>query len=124
MRIKIDSGEIKEFPDDLAVMILADPTQGDPLPNMDCYEVGMLVHYVAGLFHKEHLSYEENLEHLKVILEKNGPISDVNRQIALDAIALYELEVTEETMGLVDPDDVLQFSNKIENPFEKLINPK
>lgn len=64
MLILVDD-TLHDCPDDLAALILVDPSCGDDLPDFSIEEVNAIVHGVLGTFHDENLSWEANIEKMR-----------------------------------------------------------
>jgi hypothetical protein len=118
MLIRIDTGEFREFPDELAALILADPSCGDEYPDFSPNEVNILIHGVLGTYYEPSKSFEENITKVRKLYSSIGKPDDENYYIACKAISRYNQEIHENEIGLVDKDEL--FSNSDTYPLTQI----
>ncbi|WP_299948051.1 hypothetical protein [uncultured Microbulbifer sp.] len=103
MLIRIETGELKEFPEDLAALILADPSCGeDDKPEFTAEEVNALLHAILGTFARDEISFEENIEKIRERYESIGRPCEENLRIAQESIQAYVREIKGDDIGMVD----------------------
>ncbi|QFT56484.1 hypothetical protein [Microbulbifer sp. THAF38] len=104
MLIRIETGELKEFPEDLAALILADPSCGEEdKPEFTAEEVNALLHAILGTYAvRDEISFEENIERIRKRYEAIGQPSEENLRIAQESIQAYVREIKGDDIGMVD----------------------
>lgn len=110
MEIKIDETTLIEFPDDLAALLIADPSYGDTAPEFGAQEVNILIHGLLASLYDVNRPLEQNIANIR---EQYGSIVqpvEVAIQTAIRSIHRYNAEISEEDIGLVNADDMLQFN--------------
>lgn len=118
MLIRIDADSLREFPDEIAILILADPSMGDEKPDFTAQEVNVLVHGIVGTFYDHSLSFEENVEKVRERFSIIDKPTDENYSIACEAIKSYKDEISEDEIGMVDSDEVFSTSDTL--PLKKI----
>lgn len=104
MLIRISNNRVTEWPDVIGIWILADPSHGDCSETFTFEQINGLLHAGVGLLYEENLSIESNLKNIiREFLEIELP-NNRNWHIATKLVERYNLEVTEENMGLVSQD--------------------
>lgn len=127
MLIRIETGELKAFPEDLAALILADPSCGeDDKPEFTADEVNALLHAILGTFARVEISFEENIERIRKRYESIKQPSEENLQLARVSIQTYVREIKGADIGMVDNEFVdLLFTTDKEREFaQSLTKPK
>ena len=107
MLIRIDDDILREFPDDLAALIVADPTSTEKILEFSTYDINVLVHGIFGAFYDKSLSYEQNIEKMREKYSKYGQPDEDVYLAACKAVKAYITEVKNEDIGVADPSDVI-----------------
>ncbi|WP_444885998.1 hypothetical protein [Microbulbifer sp. PSTR4-B] len=127
MLIRIETGELIEFPEDLAARVLIDPfsDNGDKQA-LTAEEVNVALHSILGTYFDPDLSREDNIKAVKEIYDQFKPPSAESLRWAQESIRAYVREVEEADIGSVDSDYLKLFSaTEQERQFAKsLIKPK
>lgn len=108
MLIRLDEGTLREFPDDLAALILADPSCGDDVAEFSVDDVNLLVHAVFGTLYDSTMSYEDNLRKARNACHMLGAPSEKTYQAALAAVRLYNQHIASDKIGAVSHEEASQ----------------
>lgn len=135
MLVRLASGDLVEYPDEVGALALADPSQGD-VPDFSLEDLNLLISGGLGVLYDEALSLEENIVWAKEHYTKWGEPSASNMAKALAQIKFYKENVAPADVGFVDlelakaaygiqssqrkPDD--DFIENMPSPPKKLIS--
>lgn len=108
MKVKIDTTEIKDLPDDVAALIIADPSYNDEIPDLSTQEVNVLVHGVLSSIYDPALSFEENTREIKHRYISEARPNKYRLNKALGLIETYNKNINEEDIGSVEFSDMFQ----------------
>lgn len=108
MKIKIDDDHIQEFPDDVAALIIADPSYGDEIIDLNASEVNVLIHGVLASIYNPTLSFEENINNIKTRYMDTAKPNKEALNVALGLIEKYKIEIEDDDIGQVGFDDMYQ----------------
>lgn len=102
MLIRIGENLFREFPEDLAALILSDPSSSDVDQSFSADDVNVLIHGIFGTHYDFSISYDENLNKVREIYQAMGQ-PDREAYVAAEAgIRLYNQNIDKEQIGLVD----------------------
>jgi hypothetical protein len=104
MLIRIHTNEIVDFPDELAALVLADPSSGDDSPEFTPDEVNVLIHGILGTFYDLSMSYSDNVNKISERYNSIPAPNDLNYSLALESIHSYNKEIEQSNIGLVEKD--------------------
>ena len=111
------------LPDDIAVLILSDPTHGD-VEDFTAQEVNMLIHVGLAVFWEEGLSLDENINHIANEFDSIEPSTEENKAMARKLIKKYNDNIVISNIGRGDFDEVFQDASEqqplIESEIKKL----
>jgi len=116
--IRVGDKILREFPDELAALILADPSCDDGLSEFTANEVNVLIHGIFGTHYDPSVSYERNIEKISKIYFEIAKPSEESYLLAREAVNSYNQEISQEKIGLVDTDDL--FFHEAYNPPDRL----
>lgn len=102
MLIRVSEEHLREFPDELAALILADPLCSDDECDFSVEDVNLLVHGIVGTHYDFSLSYESNIEKIEALYKSMGEPNNQTYLAAEKAIDLYNQSVESQDIGLVD----------------------
>ena len=108
MKIKIDEATIKELPDDIAALMIVDPSYGREIPDLNASEVNALIHGVLASIYDPDLNFEQNLESIRNRYSTITRPSNEAMCFALTLIEKYKDEISEDEIGMVDFEDLYQ----------------
>ncbi len=101
MLIRLASGDLVEYPDEVGALALADPSQGN-VPDYSLEELNLLISILLGMLFDESLTLEQNIEQAKEHFTKWGSPTEGNMQKAIDHIARYKENVEPANVGYSD----------------------
>ncbi len=101
MLVRLASGDLVEYPDEVGALALADPSQGD-VPDFSLEDLNLLISGGLGVFYDEALSLEENIAWAKAHYTKWGKPTASNMAKALAQIKFYKENVSPADVGYVD----------------------
>ena len=111
MLIKANKDQYFVLPDDIAEMIIADPT-ADPsmedVPDFSAQEINTLVHSSAGFMMDTNLTLEENFAMMRKDLKNRQQATEKNILKARTLIEKYNNEITINQIGVCDFDEIFQ----------------
>lgn len=113
MLIRIFDDAIVDFPDDLAALILADPSFDDDFPEFSIVEVNAIIHGTLGAFFKQHFSLNENIERVRDRYASIASPNAVNLAAALASIRNYNSNIEIEEIGVIDRSFLFSSENAI-----------
>ncbi|WP_299947766.1 hypothetical protein [uncultured Microbulbifer sp.] len=103
MLIRVETGELIEFPEELAALVLIDPlSDGDDQPIFTAEEVNLLLHSIVGTHYDPNLSLKENIKHIEELYGQFKPPSAQTLHLAQQSIQAYVREIKEDDIGMVD----------------------
>lgn len=102
MLIRVSEEQLREFPDNLAALILADPLCSDEECDFSVEDVNLLVHGIVGTHYDFSLSYESNIEKIEALYNSMGEPNNQTYLAAQTAVDLYNQTVEVNEIGLVD----------------------
>ena len=106
MLIRVDDNTFREFPDELAALILSNPCDEDGLQEFTASEVNVLIHGIFGTYYDSSQSYEKNIDRVKEIYLKLGRPTEEGYRLACEAVNSYNREITQNEIGLVDHEEL------------------
>ena len=101
MLVRLASGDLVEYPDEVGALALADPSQGD-VPDFSLEDLNLLISGGLGVFYDEELSLEENIVWAKAHYTKWGKPTALNMEKALALIKFYKENLAPADVGYVD----------------------
>lgn len=110
MKIKIDEKNVKEFPDNIAALMIADPSYGREIPDLSANEVNTLIHGILASIYDPSLNFEENLRNIEHRYSTISKPSSEAMSFALNLVDKYKDEIKESEIGMVSFDDMYQDS--------------
>ena len=99
----LDSG-LRDIPDELAVLILADPASNEDISEYTSHWVNVIVHGVLGTLFDSEKSFEDNVD---CAINEFSEVSPERREQALKLIKQYNIEVKDEDIGMFPADDMM-----------------
>ncbi|MDP5209449.1 hypothetical protein [Microbulbifer sp. 2205BS26-8] len=119
MLIRIETGELIEFPEDLAALVLIDPlSDGDDQPIFTAEEVNLLLHSIVGTHYDPELSREDNIKEIEELYGQFKPPSAQTLRLAQQSIRAYVREIKRDEIGMVNREQVDQMF--VDNPQKRL----
>lgn len=104
MRIRYLDGTLKEIPDELVVLILADPTAEEDISEYDSHWVNVIVHGVLGPVFDDSKTFEDNVKYAMTRFEE---ATGARKKQALELIRKYNIEVKDDDIGMFPADDMI-----------------
>lgn len=105
MLIRLVNGELVEYPDDVVVLMLADPTYGDT-PDLSVAEANCLIHAMIGTFFDEEFTLEQNIQKIRDIYAPLARPSPRNLEKAHAQIKHYTENIALADIGYSDSDTI------------------
>ncbi len=122
MLIRIFDDAIVEFPDDLAALILADPSYGDDFPEFSIDEVNAIIHGTLGAFFDQDFTLEKNIKKVRDRYASLESPSISNLDAALASIRNYSQNIDVNDIGLVDKNLLFSSENTGRKSIDNLPN--
>ena len=101
MLIRLANNQLLEYPDELGVLALADPSEGD-VPDYSLEELNLVISIILGMLHDEKLTLEQNIELAKEHYMRWGNPTDSNLEKARAQIKYYKENVAPADVGYSD----------------------
>ena len=101
MLIRLVSGALVDYPDDVVALMLADPTYGDT-PDLSVEEANCLIHAMIGTFFNEELTLEQNIQKIRDIYASLASPSASNLEKAHAQIKHYTENIALADIGYSD----------------------
>lgn len=99
----LDRG-LREIPDELAVLILADPATNEDISEYSSHWVNVIVHGVLGTLFDSEKIFEDNVDYA---INELSEVSAERRKQALKLIKQYNIEVKDKDVGMFPADDMI-----------------
>lgn len=111
MLIRVNDNTLREFPDELAAIILTDPSCADNSLTFTAHEVNVLIHGIFGTYYDPSISYEKNIDKVRKIYLKLEKPTEEAYLLALEAIASYNHQINQDQIGLVNKEELFTSSD-------------
>ena len=91
MLIRLNNDILNEIPDEIGILILADPSYGNAIPDLTPQDVNVLIHGILGALFDSSVSLDENMEKIVELYSEIPEPSESNQKIAMDSKNCYGL---------------------------------
>ncbi|WP_338847746.1 hypothetical protein V8J88_03250 [Massilia sp. W12] len=113
MLIRLANDALVEYPDELGILVLADPSQGD-VPDFTLEELNCLISGALGMLYDESATLQQNIHAAQIHfskwgiaspanLEKARTLLEVYKQIAPQNIGYSDLQLIKSAYGILSP---------------------
>ena len=101
MLIRLANDDVVEYPDELGILVLADPSCGD-VPDFSLEELNCVISGSLGVLYDESLSLDQNIAEARVECTKWGSPTPANLEKARVLIEYYNKNVARKDVGISD----------------------
>ena len=119
MLIRDLNGSIRELPEEVAELLLSDPSYDDDISDFTSDDVNILIHTLLSVYFEHEKTFEQTVVDIKNNFKDIGPISKEKLNTARVLIKKYNIEIPNEKIGMVDVEDMIQFHDPKDLPFGK-----
>ncbi len=119
-----DNKTLAECPDDIAAMILADPTSGDDMPDYSLTEINGLVHWALGFCAGENQTWGDTLQKARRVYSEMPGWNADNLDKALQMVQDYNAKVQEKDIGWVDLGELLGTGTRSAGVIDGCVQPE
>lgn len=109
MLVRLPDDSIRDMPEDIAALLLSDPSHDDDISDFTGHDVNVVIHGVLASYLDADKTFEETLENIRERFRKITPASQEKVRVALDLIRRYNNEIKHHEIGMVSADDMIQF---------------
>jgi len=119
MLIRDLDGIIRELPEEVAELLLSDPSYNDDISDFTSDDVNVLIHTLVSVYYEDEKTFEETVIEIKNNFRGIGPVPKEKLTTAKALIKKYNIEILNEKIGIVDVEDMIQFHDPKKLPFGK-----
>lgn len=110
MLVRIEDEGLCDLPDSLAASILADPSYGDTIADLEAEDVNMLIHSALAALYNPTQSFAQNVTAITNRYASIEKPTQENLQKAVAAVDTYKKTIKETQVGYVDANEMFQFN--------------
>lgn len=122
MLIRLENGELAQYPDELGALVLADPGEGD-VPDFPPDLVNCLIHDALVTMFDPSLTLAQNIANTQAYYAGGEVPSEANMKKARELIENYNKTISPEDVGCLDSDLMryLYFTHDTNNTAQSMI---
>lgn len=109
MLVRLPDDTIRDMPDDIGALLLSDPSYDDDISDFSGHDVNVVIHGILASYIEPFKTFDETMEDIRTHFGQLPSAKPEKIKTALDLIKKYNVEIKNEEIGIVNPDDMFQF---------------